>query len=601
MNRLLRQTDEIVRLNLRQLVAFEVLYRLVTGSFYIKLADQLLRFSLRAAGYSYLTMSNMGAFLLHPVTILSLLLVLILGMGLMLFEIGGLLTAYQAAAYARRLDVLGIAGGALRKLRDELLKKSWQLLLLALANYLLMNSYFLLRIMTRIRPFNFLMGEILHSPGARLSMVLISAALLLTGIPTMLVFFACMIEQKKFRDGVRRSRELVKGRWPMAVLVLIASNLLLLGALAVIHTVTLVIAAALVALLADSHAAAAVLAVVSTRLELAFLFIGALFSALVDYGALTVVYYQFERKRSREAPWDFSLPLRKGSSKKRWFLAVTGALTGAACFMVFDMVYNGSISNWSALGEVEITAHRGSSAQAPENTMAAVRAAMEEMADCCEIDVQLSLDGVVGLCHDLNLERVAGVNRSFGSMTWEELEQLDVGSHFSAEYAGERIPSLEQVLELCKGRIKLNIELKDLGASSPLPELTAQLVKQYGMEDQCVFSSVKLSYLERIRKLDPELRTGYILPAAYGRYYENDAADAISLRSSLVTKRLVEAAHESGKAVYAWTVNSRTEMARMERLGVDNIITDYPARAREVLFQEDAAVGLLEYLKTVVR
>lgn len=600
MNRLLRQTDELIRLNLRQLAAFEMLYRLVAGIFYLRLADGLLRFSLRMAGYSYLTMSNMGAFLLRPVTILCLLTALVLGMVLMLFEIGGLLTAYQAAAYSRRVDLPGIVKGALGKLRDECEKRSWRLLLLALANYLLMNSYILLRIMTRIRPFNFLLDEILHSPGGRLAMVLLSVFLVLTGIPTMLVFFACMIEQKDFTDGIRRSRELIAGRWHQAVLVLMLANILLLGALVVIHTITLVIAAVPVALLADSHAAAAVLSVVSTRLELALLFIGSLAVSVVDFGALTVVYYQFERHSAQREDWEIALPLGRGSSKKRWFLAVTGGMAGAAAFMVFDMVYNGTGSNWSALGEVEITAHRGSSSRAPENTMAAIREAMNEMADYSEIDVQLTSDGVVVLAHDRNLQRVAGVNRQLESMSWEELQQLDVGSYFGPDWAGEKIPSLEQVLEACKGKIRLNIELKDLGRSSSLPEKTAALVREYEMEEQCVLTSVRLSYLERVKEIDPQLRTGYILAAAYGRYYENEAVDVISLRASLATRGLVEAIHENGKMLHVWTVNSRTEIDRMRHLGVDNIITDYPARAREVLFGE-AAVGLLEYLKTVMR
>ena len=100
MNRLIKETDQVIKLNLRQLVIFEVLFRLVAGTFYIRLVNQLLRFSLRMAGYSYLTMSNMGAFLLRPATIVCALLAAALGMVLMVVEIGGLITAYQAAAYS---------------------------------------------------------------------------------------------------------------------------------------------------------------------------------------------------------------------------------------------------------------------------------------------------------------------------------------------------------------------------------------------------------------------------------------------------------------------------------------------------------------------
>ena len=264
--------------------------------------------------------------------------------------------------------------------------------------------------------------------------------------------------------------------------------------------------------------------------------------------------------------------------------------------MIADMIYNGSVFDWSSLGQAEITAHRGSSRMAPENTLAALEAAMEEMADFAEIDVQMTEDGVVVLCHDTNLRRVAGVNKSLAGLTFEEAEKLDVGSFFSPEFAGERIPSLAEALELCGGRLKLNIELKNLGTDSSLPEKTVELIREYGMEEQCVISSVRLSYLQRVKEACPELRTGYILPAAYGRYYENEYVDFISIRSSLVTRRLVEAAHEAGRAVHVWTVNSRADLEAMRLLGVDNLITDYPARAREILYEETAPGTLLDYL-----
>ena len=149
--------------------------------------------------------------------------------------------------------------------------------------------------------------------------------------------------------------------------------------------------------------------------------------------------------------------------------------------------------------------------------------------------------------------------------------------------------------------MKLNIELKNIGNSSSLPEQVVALVREYAMEDQCVITSVKLGYLERVKEMAPELRTGYILAAAYGTYYDNEYIDFISIRSSFVGRKLVEAAHEKGKAVHVWTVNSKTEIEQMKLLGVDNIITDYPVRAREILYREETTETLMEYLKMMLR
>ena len=275
--------------------------------------------------------------------------------------------------------------------------------------------------------------------------------------------------------------------------------------------------------------------------------------------------------------------------------------SGIAAFMVFDMVYNGNSPDQAILSQVEITAHRGSSKHAPENTMAAIEEAIGEMADYSEIDVQLSKDGVPVVCHDLNLSRVAGVDVSLKNLTFDELEQLDVGSHFSSRFEGEKIPSLEEVLEACKGRIRLNIELKSIGTKSPLPEVVTEMIKEMGMEDQCVITSVSLDYLKRVKEAEPELKTGYILAAAYGSYYKNEFVDFISIRSSLVTKKQIQAAHEYGKAIHVWTVNSRSEIEQMALMGVDNIITDYPTRAKEVLYQPDVAKNLLTYIRQVMK
>lgn len=145
----------------------------------------------------------------------------------------------------------------------------------------------------------------------------------------------------------------------------------------------------------------------------------------------------------------------------------------------------------------------------------------------------------------------------------------------------------------------MNIEIKNVGAGSLLPEKVANLILDWGMEEQCVVTSTSLGYLEQVKGLAPQLRTGYILSAAYGDFYSLDAADFISIRASFVTRGLVERIHAQGKAVHAWTVNTKSEMERMRLMGVDNLITDYPVLAREIIYREEATETLMEYLRMV--
>ena len=200
-----------------------------------------------------------------------------------------------------------------------------------------------------------------------------------------------------------------------------------------------------------------------------------------------------------------------------------------------------------------------------------------------------------------NLKRVAGLNRAISSLTFEELRQLDVGSWFSAEFAGEQIPTLEEVMEVCRGKINLNIEIKNVGKDSELPARVVELILEQGMEEQCVITSTSLNYLKQVKELEPQLRTGYIISAAYGNFYSSEAVDFISVRSSFVDERLMENVHAQGKGVFAWTVNSKSEMERLIMLGVDGIITDRPVLAREIIYREEATETLMEYLRLVFR
>ena len=155
------------------------------------------------------------------------------------------------------------------------------------------------------------------------------------------------------------------------------------------------------------------------------------------------------------------------------------------------------------------------------------------------------------------------------------------------------------MLEFCFGRLRLNIEIKNVGPDSPIPELVAELVRAYGYEEQCVITSTSLGYLVRVKQAAPELKTGYVIAAAYGDFYSLEEVDFISIRHSFVTQALVDKLHSQGKEIHVWTVNRRNDMERLRLLDVDNLITDDPVLAREILYQEEAAQSLMEYLRMI--
>lgn len=243
-----------------------------------------------------------------------------------------------------------------------------------------------------------------------------------------------------------------------------------------------------------------------------------------------------------------------------------------------------------------VTSHRGNSAVAPENTLAAIRAAIEERADAAEIDVQLTKDGHVVVIHDYSLSRLANDPRRVGELTLEELKELEVGSWFSPAFAGEKIPTLEEVIEEAGSTLKLNIELKPSKDEAELAKAVINILDMMDFNEQVVISSLNKQALKEVKKRNDNLAVGYIVPVALGRFEYEEEIDFYSLEMSFLTKDLVEKIKNQGKEVHAWTVNSEQDLKRMQKLEVDNIITDHPVLANQVLATNIWERGILEIL-----
>jgi glycerophosphoryl diester phosphodiesterase len=258
-----------------------------------------------------------------------------------------------------------------------------------------------------------------------------------------------------------------------------------------------------------------------------------------------------------------------------------------------------TLSGFDLQDRIQITAHRGSSFAAPENTLAAIRGAVEDGADYAEVDVRLTADGRAVLLHDRDLFRVAGVKRNIADLPYEQVRTLDVGGWFSPRFQGERIPLLSDVVAFSKGRIRLNIELKADAAPVRMAERVVQILHEQEAVPECVVSSTSIEILEHLRRLDPSIRTGYILSQSIGQVTALDI-DFLSVSSRLVTPGLIDAARAAGKEVHVWTVNRPRQMSTLIDLGVDNIITDLPLVARALL-DERAAMSREQLLLVKVR
>jgi glycerophosphoryl diester phosphodiesterase len=230
----------------------------------------------------------------------------------------------------------------------------------------------------------------------------------------------------------------------------------------------------------------------------------------------------------------------------------------------------------------EIMAHRGASAAAPENTLAAVQGAIDSGAQWVEIDVQETADGRIVVIHDSDLKKVGASALTVADSTLVQLRQVDIGSWFSPEFADQRITTLSEVLALCRNRIGVNIELKYYGRQVALEQRVIDIVEGAGMAEQVKIMSLSYPGIQTLHRLRPEWKVGLLSSVAIGNLADLDV-DFLALNGRAATRHMIRQAHQHGKQVMVWTVNDAITMASMIGRGADALITDEPALAVTVL------------------
>lgn len=244
-----------------------------------------------------------------------------------------------------------------------------------------------------------------------------------------------------------------------------------------------------------------------------------------------------------------------------------------------------------------VHAHRGASAVAPENTLAAFRRAIQMGAEALEMDLQLTKDGQVVVIHDATLDRTADRPGRLADLTLAEVKQADAGVRRGPAFQGERIPTLAEVIRLVKaegaGRVRLNLELKyhTDRALAPPPDLERQalaVLREHDFLSRVLMQSFHHAVLPRIKALAPAIPTGTLVntreypadPVGLVRRY---GATYFAPEFRAVRGQDVTALHAAGIPVVTWTVNEPADMQRLLDLGIgqllgDGIISDHPDR-----------------------
>ncbi|MFK7850066.1 MAG: glycerophosphodiester phosphodiesterase family protein [Akkermansiaceae bacterium] len=262
-----------------------------------------------------------------------------------------------------------------------------------------------------------------------------------------------------------------------------------------------------------------------------------------------------------------------------WRIMITAT---CLCLGVVTFICHQRLDRLTTKVDAVVIAHRGASADAPENTMAAIELAINAKSDWVEIDVQETASGEILVFHDKDFMRMSNSPTTLRDVTSEQVAKLDIGSWFDPKFSDQRTPTLQEVLELCRGRSGVLIELKYYGGEERLEERVINIVEKLNMVDQVKIMSLKLEGVEKVRKLRPKWSVGLLSSVAVGDLTKLDI-DFLGLNASSVSNRLINRARRAGIHIYVWTVNEPATMSSMLSRGIDGLITDRPHTSRTVV------------------
>ena len=225
--------------------------------------------------------------------------------------------------------------------------------------------------------------------------------------------------------------------------------------------------------------------------------------------------------------------------------------------------------------KVEIIGHRGAAELEPENTIRSIIKAIECEANFVEVDIRRTKDGVLIAMHDETVDRTTNGTGKVSELTFEEIRKLDAGK-------GEKVPTIEEILDVTKGKVKLILELKEKGYEDQVIEL----IKSKNMINDVIVVSFHANAIRRIKELEPRITTGYLFmksPFQALEIAKSCGAKILGAYYKVVNSSFIYMAKSYGFKTIVWTVNNEKDIINMIKIGVDGITSDNPCLVKKIL------------------
>ena len=586
----------------RVFLLFLLFYKVLTNFLFVPALQLIWALTLRFAPIRYLNNKTASRIFASPAIIGCIVVLAVLAAFWSLYEVAAMLQLLTRVRHGEPLRV----GAVFRNAFCSLVRvpQNLPLLLYGAALIPLTNFFLAANHLTQFAVPEYLWGLLKARAANRFLFalaVLCVLALLLDGLVVLPKF---LLERKSFGCAFEESLRVLCSRagqlfalalrWMLTAAVR-TGLMLLCGALLFYCVILGVGFASTAALLALSRAA--------LLIELPFLCLLMDCAMTAAQSTLTEALYEVTRQSDAAQPTiSGELPtLPREQTVLAGMMACAALVTCgvAAVYLLFPQTQ--PLQSVLGLSDPVITYHRGYSSRAPENTMAAFEAALEDGCPRIELDVQMTADGVAVVTHDTSLRRCTGCNANIYDLPYVQVQQLDAGRWFHRQFTGSYIPTLEEVLALCKGKAELNIEIKPSTFTPTLEAETVRLIHAYDYGADCVVTSQSYETLCKVKELDPDITTGYILALGVGTYYDLPAADFFSVESTFITAGMVQQIHLRGKTISAWTINRQQDAEKLLQLGVDDLITDKPEIIAPLLARDKALDNRLLWLRDQIQ
>ena len=593
---MIRKSFKLLRYNLSHIMMFEILYKLISLAILVPLIQGLLNLSVSAAGIRYLTAGTVRRYFASPTTFVYFFIILLLLVVHLLINSAGLIYALDCAYHDEKTNSVAIFFNGVYDAARVIRPRNFGIIFYVITIIPFTYTMLLSGSVVGIKIPQFLMWFYrMHKSmiAAVIAAYILLCFVMIRSVFTVHYYSLYNLDVKKAR---RKSGEITKKHRLKILIPILLINLCMTLVIVFFGGLATTIASGILKGIV-SYKKFFFLRNMSVRVICFGLFIASsLLATPMSYAFLSVRFYDLSygnlpadapRESERERRAKHVLESKKQRVKHA--LVITATILAALLvngYYIYLSVTHRFDLNIAYSSRATVTAHRGDSAHAPENTMAAIRLAHENQADIIEIDVRETADGAYVVIHDESPYRTTGVKGKIGRMTLEQVKRLDAGSYFSEEYAGERIPTLIEVLTYAKENdIFLNIELKPAQTDHNYVEGIVDLIHQFEFEDQCVLASMSYKSIKRVKELDPDITTAYIMTVAYGEIGSMEYADIFSLKHTYVSGQIVRDIRANDKSLWTWTVNRDLDVKNVLLFDVDSVITDDPYATKEVIYR----------------